>query len=331
MANCHELFGRFQGTIRLPASKRETLRQGRNAIRDLIRSHFSKELQEPMPRFRMQGSFAMRTVIVPLEGDYDLDDGVYLTGVAESKPDWPSPELAHSWICSAVEDHTDAGVLDMPKCVRVPYAGDYHVDLPTYIMLEDEPYLADTARSEWVLSDAGALVDWFDGEVAEKGDQLRRTVRLLKAWSEWAFDDGSSPTGIILTGLACRGFVAYGDRDDSAFGRVAVSAAETLEQIQWLPNPVDPDENLLLGLESKMPAILGGFGHLAENCESALAETSRKRACHIWRDTVFGRRFPGCADVTDATEALRPKRFTVLGRDDERSAECDQRVLRNSV
>ena len=106
MADCHSLFTVFHRKIRLATSKEDYLRTSRDALRACICKHFSEEEEISEPRFHMQGSFAMRTIVNPLDGEYDLDDGVYLTHVvnlSDNVAEWEiTPHEAHALIASAV-------------------------------------------------------------------------------------------------------------------------------------------------------------------------------------------------------------------------------------
>lgn len=45
---------------------------------------------------------------------------------------WPTPETVHNWLVKATDGHTNEKPIDKKTCVRVVYAGQYHVDLPAY-------------------------------------------------------------------------------------------------------------------------------------------------------------------------------------------------------
>ncbi len=85
MANCHDLFQIYVDRITPGQAKQQYLRDSRDAIRDKIRKHFKDELKRSQPRFWGQGSYAMKTLIVPLSGEYDIDDGVNLPGEKERR------------------------------------------------------------------------------------------------------------------------------------------------------------------------------------------------------------------------------------------------------
>lgn len=124
MANTQSPFQNFSTEITLSTSKNNSLKKSRNALRSDIKTWFSDK-EKKLPSFCWQGSFSMKTVVnPPSNGEYDLDDGVYLYGYENiKKEDWPSPTTVHSWIKDAVKDRTKADPIDKDTCVRVCYSG----------------------------------------------------------------------------------------------------------------------------------------------------------------------------------------------------------------
>jgi hypothetical protein len=83
MANVQPQFEQFNDIIRLGRfDENQTLREKRDIIRDKLEKRlpdvFAKH-GEPCPEFFFvdQGSYAMDTGIKPLDGDFDIDQGLY--------------------------------------------------------------------------------------------------------------------------------------------------------------------------------------------------------------------------------------------------------------
>ena len=107
MAELSKEFNNFHDRIVLGNGQKESLRKSRNAIRDRIRKYFKEIIKITSPRFYMQGSFAMGTTVIPLDGEFDIDDGVYLQHLDESdNSNWPVPDTVHQWIVKATGGHT---------------------------------------------------------------------------------------------------------------------------------------------------------------------------------------------------------------------------------
>lgn len=174
MANLHKEFTKFHDQVALTSGKKESLRKSRNAIRDRIRKYFSYALKVASPKFHGQGSYAMGTTVNPLDGEFDIDDGVYLQHLDDNDDsEWPTPETVHRWLVNATNGHTNEKPIDKRACVRVRYASQYyHVDLPSYAKLNSKYMLAEKGAKGWHRSDPKALTDWFKEQVKRKANNF---------------------------------------------------------------------------------------------------------------------------------------------------------------
>lgn len=299
MANCNSEFEQFYDAITLSTTKKNYLITGRNAIRGKIKKHFKDTLEAKVPKFHGQGSYAMSTIVNPIDGEFDIDDGVYLQHLDDDKSKWPTPKTVHGWVYDAVETHTSEKPIDKKKCVRVVYKGDYHVDLPIYCLHNDVPYLA-VKDTGWVASDPKALTSWFLEEVKSKGSQLRKVVRYLKAWAD--NQSCKMPSGLMLTVLAAKNF-ASATRDDVAFASTARAISNQLQFSEIILNPVDVSENLSDSIsEAQMKNFKEKLEKLIERADDALTKEDPTEACKVW-NKVFGSRFPVPAEKKEKAVA----------------------------
>lgn len=292
MADCHDLFQEFYDRIKLPSFKKEDLKKGRDALRKKIKKYFREEMKCNSPWFWIQGSYAMATTINRLDGEYDIDDGIYLQNLEGDKSEWPSTITVHNWVYNAVKGHTDKEPVDKRTCVRVIYSGDYHVDLPIYGENKGTYYLAEKGPKGWNESDPKALTEWFKNEVEAKGEQLRRIVRYLKAWADFKEkNNGKMPSGLFLTVLAVYHYEKH-ERDDTGFGGTVKNMYANVSANFVLYNPVDPNEDLASHLtESQKNTFKDLLSKLLVNAGKALKEDSKKKASETWQKE-FGDRFP---------------------------------------
>ncbi|SFM54264.1 hypothetical protein SAMN03159341_1463 [Paenibacillus sp. 1_12] len=177
-----------------------------------------EELGLAEPKFYGQGFYMMNTTVTPIDGEYEIDDGIYLEHLKDTdEKDWATPVTVHNWIVKAMKEHTTTDPVDKNTCVRVIYKANYHVDLPIYVKKTDaHPKLAHKTKG-WIDSYPKELTKWFNDEVKEKGNQLKRLVRFLKAWKDNKEGVVKLPSGMFLTILAANHFVAYyPDEDDAA-------------------------------------------------------------------------------------------------------------------
>lgn len=303
MADLNNEFKIFCDRIALTSSKKDSLRKARNALRDKIRNHFRETLKNKIPKFQGQGSYAMGTMINPLNCEFDIDDGVYLQHLHTSdKSGWPSPETVHGWLVAATDGHTDQKPIDKQNCVRVRYAGQYHVDLPAYGELNGDYLLAVKGEKGWHRSDPLALTDWFKNSVKNRGEQLRDMVLFLKTWADFQSTRlGKMPSGLILTVLSVNYF--YKDaRDDISFAETIRAIANGVSGVFSVYNPVDPSEDLTSRLiEQQKTRFQDAISNAADAAAEAIQTDDRSESSKIWRKQ-FGDRFPTVEKENDADQ-----------------------------
>ncbi len=312
MANCDNLFREFNERIKLSESKKGSLRISRDSLRGKVRDKFKDK--DYNVRFCWQGSFAMNTIITPKDGDYDVDDGIYIQ--TDSEPEVSIATL-HRWIVEAAEDHTNQPPSDKNTCVRVHFADGHHIDLVLYYMKESDehPQLAHK-RDGWIVSDPKEFMDWFNAQCDDKG-QLKRIVRYFKAWA----DDlrGDMPSGLILTILAAESIV-LDDRDDIAFFETMKGIQDQLNSSFVCYRPTTPDDEDLFAdySETRKSYFLDRLSAFAQSGQQALDEVNQKDACPKWK-RHFGKRFP-CELAEDRLENAKAFDSPAFIRSDARSA-----------
>lgn len=285
--NLNGSFIKFDNEIKLSTSKCNKLKTSRNALRTDIKEWFS-ENDKKQPKFCWQGSFAMKTTVNPISDDYDLDDGVYLQGYSDNEDEWPSTTSVHNWVKTATDERTSLDSTDKNTCVRINYADGYHIDLPIYIMKNDEPYLAHKSNG-WVLSDPKAFTDWFIDKVNENDEQLRRLVRYLKAWKEY---NNVPLKGIEITILVAENFDGYENRDDKALLSTTEKIIRKLDNNFSCVKPVAPGEDLFENIsDTKKNIILSSLTDLKNDLSNAILEDSDEEVTEILQG-LFGIRFP---------------------------------------
>ena len=167
----------------------------------------------------------------------------------------------------------------------------YHIDLPVYIV-QNGAYLAHKSKG-WFISDPKAFTDWFVGKIKNEytyGEQLRRVVKYLKAWSDYT----SNPLkGIEITILTVNAFQKYEGRDDKCLKETVKQIVSDIEYNFHCYKPVEPYEDLFDDAsENRKSNIISGLKDLVKNLEKAIDEEDEKNASTILRNYVFGARFP---------------------------------------
>ena len=219
MASVQKQFEAFDDAIRLGRfEENQTLRDKRDIIRKKLESRLPDIFEvhrEVCPKFFFldQGSYDMGTGIKPLDGDYDIDQGLYFVACYA---DYPDPVLLKKRVYEALEGHTQDVCIRQP-CVTVFYqeAGEsiYHVDIAVYSdgssnndgkvrLARGKEYSAQENR-RWEISDPQELSETIFAKFTNESDrdQFRRIVRYLKQWKNvnFSMDGRAAPIGIGLT------------------------------------------------------------------------------------------------------------------------------------
>ncbi len=289
MANLNYSFLKFCDKVRLSKSKKDNLITSREANRDRIKKYFQDILKEKIPQFFQQGSFSFKTTVNPIDGDYDVDDGVYLQNLENDFLTNTEPKTAQNWIAEAVKEATKADVIYKPSCIRLVYANDYHLDLPVYGVKDNITYLAHCKSNTWIENDIKGFNDWFYDRLNNSTEQLRRNIIYLKAWAD--FNSYYKITGILITVLVCNNNISIKDRDDESLYETLKKLLAHLKIYRSVNMPVVPFDNLLEKYNySEVDSIINSFSNLKDACEKSFNEKDEEKAAnHLIKE--FGDRF----------------------------------------
>jgi len=293
MADLLHAFGTFHARIALTSGNRAVIRMAREAIRERIRRYFRDTVKVEIPKFRSQGGYAMGTLVNPINGEYDIDDGVYLQHLdIRSDTSWPAADIVHQWLIDASNGYGRGKAVHRRACVRIRFCGLYHVDLPVYGQRNGRLRLAVKGEPHWPHSDPSRLTKWFGSHVDLHGERLRRIVRYLKAWADFqSMRRGRLPGGLTLTVLAARHFQNQ-DGDDLALANTFKAISKAVSPVFYVPNPVNINEDLTARLT---PAQISRFKDAvnAAAVETIKATTTGDslRSSIIWQK-ILGDRFP---------------------------------------
>lgn len=327
MANCNANFrsgsDSYLSKISLSDSRIEQLLKSSNALREKIREYL-KEKKVVNPRFYRQGSYIHRTLVRPLNEDYDLDDGVYLDLSGFS--DTPSPGTIHNWIYSAVEDHTQTPPTDKDACVRANFQGGFHIDLPSYLVMKNttsgsEEYHLARKTKGWEQSDPRAMTNWFSKMVDIHSEQLRRVVKYAKAWIDYRETNGSFKllNGLTITILISEQFRSD-TRDDIALLTTLNSIKDRLAVSDDIWKPYQPTENLANGISvAEKTQFMSEINLLCSNGQLAIEADKRKAGSLLWRE-ILGERFPIIDDENNTAKPAHVLGAVAILERDNRSA-----------
>jgi len=200
-------FDGFHTAIKLDNDdEKAKLREKRKVLIDALDAN----LDEDVPAFETfnQGSYAMHTGVVPLDGNYDIDVGI-IFDCNQSK--YPDPVVLKKKVRDALDTHSRTVLIRRP-CVTVNYMRDavpeYHVDLVLYTKRDDGLLAIGKGRENsaqefrfWEAADPKKLTELICNTFTDDKDlaQYRRCIRYVKRWRDVQFRNGGAPLSIALT------------------------------------------------------------------------------------------------------------------------------------
>ena len=233
-----------------------------------------------------------------------------MQGYSDDKDTWPATTTVHDWVKKAVDKHTSNDPIDKNTCVRVVYEEKYHIDLPIYIMGEDDAdnecaYLAHKSKG-WIESDPKAFKEWFQNCVNENGQVIRHMVKFLKAWK---VKKGVDIPGMAITILVCNNYTVTDKREDISLLDTVTNILDCLDTKFECYKPITPtDEDLFAGYsETKKENVTNSFKTLKIRLNKAIYEEKNEKKATDLLQKEFGDRFPEGEDkdksIYDRTSA----------------------------
>lgn len=237
----HKNFLKFHDEIIPTTSKLDILKNSSNKIRETLKKYFI-ENKISAPKFFHQGSYSLKTLILPKDGEIDLDDGVYIQGYCNFE-DLPKPKIIHEWIYKALENRTNELPERKNTCIRIKYAGNYHIDLPIYYEYQNEFYIGKRKDDEWIKSDSKKFKEWFLS--LKTGEELQQMKRIIKYLKFLKNKSNLKISGIALTILVGKHFISYKNDDERSFKETLEKITRYLNSCNFLFNPVDSTEDMM--------------------------------------------------------------------------------------
>ncbi|WP_143133009.1 cyclic GMP-AMP synthase DncV-like nucleotidyltransferase [Pseudoduganella namucuonensis] len=289
-------FERFHNAIKLDADdEQRKLREKREV---LLRS-LADGLPQDFPKFAhfVQGSYAMRTGVVPLDGNYDIDVGLIFEC---TEREFPDPVALKRRVRDALAGY--GRTVDIRRsCVTVTYIRngrpDYHVDLALYVRGKSGSLLLAKGREfsgadqcKWVQAFPKELTAYILGRFSGgEQAQFRRCVRYLKRWRDHRFNS-DGPISIALTVAAAHWFQPKHGPDGKP---------SDLEALHALVKKMLEKSGAALGVAGRVIIKIPGPG----GCDLMAGMTNRKMAGFRERLSELDRALAQCYGQVDVSAA----------------------------
>ena len=125
-----------------------------------------------------QGSYALRTIIKPVNGrEFDADVLLYME---YDKYKEPKEYINELYTCLKENKNYEDKVHRRTRCVYIDYAGDFHLDIVPCVTQEQNQYVCNNKNNEFEPTDGTGYRDWFNDKTKITNGHLKRITRLLK-------------------------------------------------------------------------------------------------------------------------------------------------------
>jgi hypothetical protein len=228
------------------------------------------------PTIFAQGSLALGTTVKPLSHtEFDLD----LVCLVQAS-DKVSPAAVYDFLLKRMRDHGtyDKIIVEMPRCIRLDYSGDFHLDIVPAVPDPTRPgqtclKIPDREKKIWRTTNPTGYVSWFDEQAAKRilrekavyfsareanvkplrdpvpaytKPPLKLAVQLLKRHRDIAFKgrEGLAPSSIVLTTLCGLLYQGEGHPTDALMSILNGICERASREPIRLVNPSNLDESI---------------------------------------------------------------------------------------
>ena len=264
---------------------------------------FLKENLTGYQKMERQGSFALDTLIKPVDDNDEYDADIQI--VMNPKAQWEAKDYLNAVYQTLKKNGDYADKLRLKtRCVTIDYAGDFHLDVVPRVTSRNRVRICNRDTNKFEATDGNGYRDWFNEKNRITDGNLKRVVRLLK----YLRDHKSNYTAksILLTTLAGN-TIRKSDEGTEAVSTVADTLATVLtrmdDNLQRHPkapevrNPALPSETFNRHWDQKRYANFRNIVHShALTARQAREESSIEDAIKVWQKLFgdsFGRGYKG--------------------------------------
>lgn len=337
----------FKKNIALTRESKQykSAREKDDLITEKVEQAFRDEGYEVQPNF-MQGSLAVHTGVIPLDGDYDIDRAIVITEASAPI----NPVEPKKVIKRVLTKHGFKTSKIKKPCVTADYQNnDFHIDLVVYsksffgnYQLAVGKEFSDENNRSWDTSEPKELIDWIKSKenhtavffdlTKEEKSQFYRLVRYIKRWRDFKYSseiERKKIYSIALTIMFKESFRPCVD-DDTGQADDHAALKNTLNEILneknyfqdqssnkykiVVPLPVTPNNDIFNSHEKQSGVSVGTtlrnkIIKLLDDLKKVDDVETDKEKCEILRKQ-FGSDFPVPEEKTDNNSMLRSTSVT---------------------
>ena len=288
--------------VNLNERRLRRLETGVGAVSSYLRDHLTG-YQKTEP----QGSYALRTLIKPVDDNDEYDADIQIVMNPNSK--WQAKDYIDAIYRTLKQNQNYADKLRIKtRCVTIDYAGDFHLDVVPRVTSGGRHYVCNRIDNSFEVTDGTGYREWFNEKNRFTAGNLKRVVRILKFLRD--HKNNYSAKSILLTTLAGN-TIRPSDEGTEAVSTVADTLVTVLTRIDdyLQQNPFMPEiRNPVLSSETfnrhwdqrKYSNFRNRVHSHALTARSAKAESSSEESVNTWQKLfgeIFGRSSSGGSRV----------------------------------
>lgn len=283
-------------------------------------TNFLKNNLEGYTKYSLQGSYAHKTIIKPVQenDEFDADIQIYIKDVSFNPGNTGDKYIDYvDQIYSTLkEDGNYKGKLQKKtKCVTINYAGDFHLDVVPCIEHDSNVYICNSQNSQkscYEKTDGEGYKSWLLKKNRDSGsNNLRKVIRILKFLRD--HKSNFSVKSILLTSLLGEKCIQDGYESTEQFEdlpHALYALSERLDSylqcnhnMPTVHNPVLPEEDFNKHWDQiKYSNFREKFNIYFKRIEKAINEKNFNKSIILWRE-LFG----------DSFGKLQSKKTTAAG------------------
>lgn len=284
-------FKKFVGNISLNPTRTSRIESALSHWEDNFKE--DEELKDLFLDFYPQGSYSTNTGIKPKnDGEFDVD-AILLLELDEGK----EPKETLDWIAKRIKSHKEFEdrVKVKDRCVRINYAGDFHVDIVPAMPYGDAIKIPSKKEGEWCETNPAGFTDWCNDINRTTDGYFAKIIKIMKHWRDDKVGKDTAPKSILLTTLIGNSFVKKSSIAETLVETLK-SLIDELESLVdkdeiFVENPSLDDENLARDWDhTKTERFLKKIKTLKGDCEDALNDPDKDSSIEKWQD-IFGKSY----------------------------------------
>lgn len=284
----------LKDNINLPSCKLNLLKKRVTTITEIIDNHFKNYI-----KFSPQGSYALKTIIKPVQGndEFDADILVLLESTSSDYTDYIK-KLFNLFNRNGNYNNIKKNT----RCLTIEYVRDFHVDIVPCIKIQNQLYICNSKEQKYETSDGELYKQWLvQKNSIVKDNNLRKTIKLLKYLRD--HKDNFSVKSILLTTLVANQVTkgqSLGEDLPTVLKNLSEKVNIFLENNLLMPiiqNPVLQSEDFNRNWDqSKYSNFREKFKLYNKKIQEAFSSRIHNESIRKWRE-VFGETFGNLEEI----------------------------------